>query len=162
MIIRETNPGDLKRVSEMARLHLSTFPDYFLSMLGLPFMKAIYREYIEDPNAGIVIAEDNGHLVGLLSYMDGTSQVPVNVINSRPLLFLYSAARLILRKPSLYKDVKKVYASCKKAKSKVHSRKYIQVGSFALYPHLRETEPDRKCWITSRLCRTTASATASA
>ena len=119
MIIRETNPGDLKRVSEMARLHLSTFPDYFLSMLGLPFMKAVYREYIEDPNAGIVIAEEDGNLVGLLSYMDGTSQVPVNVINSRPLLFLYSAARLILRKPSLYRNVKKYYESCKKGKSKV-------------------------------------------
>ena len=111
MIIRETNPGDLKRVSEMARLHLSTFPDYFLSMLGLPFMKAVYREYIEDPNAGIVIAEEDGNLVGLLSYMDGTSQVPVNVINSHPLLFLYSAARLILRKPSLYRNVKKLYES---------------------------------------------------
>ena len=47
MIIRETNPGDLKLVKEMARLHLNTFPDYFLSMLGFPFMKAIYREYIE-------------------------------------------------------------------------------------------------------------------
>ena len=137
MIIRETNPGDLKLVNEMARLHLSTFPDYFLSMLGLPFMKAVYREYIEDPNAGIVIAEEDGNLVGLLSYMDGTSQVPVNVINSRPLLFLYSAARLILRKPSLYRNVKNYYESCKKAKSKVYSRKFIELGSFALYPHLR-------------------------
>ena len=137
MIIREINPVDRKLIGEMARLHRDSFPDYFLSMLGLPFMKAIYREYLENPSAGIVIAEEDGKLVGLLSYMDSTSQVPVNVINNRPVLFLCSAFSLILRKPSLYKNIKRLHESCRKEKTRVRTRKYIELGSFCLYPELR-------------------------
>lgn len=138
MRIRESTPADRKLAGEMARLHRLSFPDYMLSKMGYPFMKAIYRSYLESPESGVIIAEnDDGSLAGLLSYMDSTVNIPARVVNRRKLLFWVSALIVSLRDPSGYEKMKRFYRKCSEPHHAAHSRKHLELGSFCLYPGLR-------------------------
>ena len=42
-------------IAAISRLHVKAFPDFFLTQLGLPFLKMLYKGYLEDKNSGIIV-----------------------------------------------------------------------------------------------------------
>jgi ribosomal protein S18 acetylase RimI-like enzyme len=54
--------SDLKTV---VRIHLSSFPGFFLSFLGPRFLELFYRSFLEDPaGIGFVVTDENGYILG--------------------------------------------------------------------------------------------------
>lgn len=67
-----TGPLRAEDAAALARLHRSSFPDFFLSRLGEPFLREFYRGFEGDPSAITVVARDrSGRPVGAVV---GTSE----------------------------------------------------------------------------------------
>ena len=57
-----------KSIRKLSRLHTRAFPDFFLTQLGVGFLDALYKGYLNDERSGIIVAEDNGRLAGFIAY----------------------------------------------------------------------------------------------
>ena len=72
--IRELGTVDDKYITALSKLHMAAFPEFFLTQLGLPFLKSLYRGYMEDENSGIIVAEIGGCPVGFIAYSNDYSK----------------------------------------------------------------------------------------
>ena len=52
--IRELDKADNGCITTLSKLHMVAFPDFFLTQLGLHFLKIIYKGYVEDENSVII------------------------------------------------------------------------------------------------------------
>ena len=68
MTIRQLYQKDKRLIGELAKLHKKAFPDFFLTQLGLPFLRTLYRGYLDDPESGIIVAVENRKLAGFIAY----------------------------------------------------------------------------------------------
>lgn len=66
-----TRPLMLDEVSKAVSLHMDSFPSFFLTFLGEPFLKILYRFYIQGSTEIALAGEHNGQIVALLL---GTTQ----------------------------------------------------------------------------------------
>lgn len=64
MSIRLTNKDDCL---EVAKLHIQEIKLGFLSELGEKFLYYFYLAMIDSPNAFLIVAEDNGSIIGFIS-----------------------------------------------------------------------------------------------
>jgi len=61
-MIRPLIDSDLKMA---VKIHLSSFPGFFLSFLGPHFLELFYRSFLEDPTGiGFVATDENGCILG--------------------------------------------------------------------------------------------------
>ena len=64
--IIQVRPILLTDITNIAILHVQSFPDYFLSHLGQSFLERYYREFVDSQNSYGFVAEDGTELVGLV------------------------------------------------------------------------------------------------
>lgn len=50
----EIRPLQQKDVAQVASLHALVFPDYFLTHMGIPFLKRFYGQFVEYPGIAVV------------------------------------------------------------------------------------------------------------
>jgi|KBSSwiStaDraftv2_1062776.scaffolds.fasta_scaffold629463_2 GNAT superfamily N-acetyltransferase len=51
-------------LNEVAAVHLRAYPDFFLSRLGLPFLRCLYEEILNDPSGIVLVCRHNLKLQG--------------------------------------------------------------------------------------------------
>jgi ribosomal protein S18 acetylase RimI-like enzyme len=85
---------------ELARLHREAFPSFFLSSLGVPFLRQFYGGFAEDSSAVALVARDSsGRAVGAVVGTVEPSGYFSRLLRSRLLPFGVAAARAVLRNP---------------------------------------------------------------
>ena len=131
MIIKELKAEDRAYIKELALLHEKAFPDFFLTQLGLPFLRTLYKGYLEDGDSGIVIAEDQGKLVGLLAYSRDYPNFYKGLIKRSIIQFGLCSFLAVLRHPSF---AKRLLSAFKKSDSVVKTERYVELSSICVEP----------------------------
>lgn len=91
-------------VPQVVRLHLSSFPGFFLSFLGARFLRLYYEGIADYPQAlGLVyrLDEPGESIVGFVCGTVGPARFYSHLIRTRLLRFALASAGAAIRKPSI-------------------------------------------------------------
>ena len=96
IIVRQLEPMD---VDAVARVHLRSFREFFLSFLGLDFLKQYYLSIVKFSQFGLVAAHHR-KVIGFIVGIDSSSGFYKKMLKSRGIRFAFSSLPAIVRKPS--------------------------------------------------------------
>ena len=94
--------GPLTRADadELAHLHLEAFPGFFLSSLGVPFLRQFYAGFASDASAVSFVARDaSGAAVGAVVGTVEPAGYFARLLRSRLLGFGWASLRAMVRRP---------------------------------------------------------------
>lgn len=95
-----TGPVRATDASALARLHRESFPGFFLSQLGEPFLREFYLGFVDDPSAISVVARDaTGHPVGAVVGTVEPQGFYKRLLRRRLLGLGLASARAAVRRP---------------------------------------------------------------
>lgn len=134
MIIRETDSINRAVVNAIAKLHKKAFPGFFLSQLGIPFLRTLYKGYLEDDNSGIIVAEDESKTVGFIAYSYDYPLFFKGLIRRHIIKFALCSLGAVIRHPTF---AKRLLGAFKKSESVVRDEKYVELASICVDPEIR-------------------------
>ncbi|MBO4694003.1 MAG: GNAT family N-acetyltransferase [Clostridia bacterium] len=123
--------NDKNRITEISRLHKKAFPGFFLTQLGIPFLKALYTGYIEDDMSGIFIAQENNRIIGFLAYSKDYPLFFKHLLKKHVVRFAFCSAGAAIRHPSF---IMRILGAFKKSDSVVKKEAYIELASICVDP----------------------------
>ncbi len=129
MQIRELQ--DEKKINEIADLHKKAFPEFFLTKLGEPFLKTLYKGYLDDNDSGIIIAVDKERILGIIAYSNDYSNFYRNLIKHKIFQFGWCSFLAVLRHPAF---AKRLIGAFKKGESVERTEKYVELASICVDP----------------------------
>jgi ribosomal protein S18 acetylase RimI-like enzyme len=89
-------------VTEVASLHLETFPAFFLSFLGRRFLKLLYQSIVRDPmGIAFVSTGDDDRLLGFVAGVTQQAGFYSRLARKRMIGFAFASAGAALRRPSI-------------------------------------------------------------
>ena len=107
------------------------FPDFFLTQLGLLFLKTLYKGYLEDDNSGIIVAEINGKLAGFIAYSNEYSKFYKGLLKRRLIQFAFCSLLAVIRHPSFFKRLLGAFRKSDDAKKE---EPYVELASICVNP----------------------------
>jgi len=131
MIVRELENVEKNRALELSLLHQRAFPGFFLTQLGVSFLNTLYKGYLEDENSGILIAEEERIIVGLIAYSKDYPKFFKNLIKHRIIQFAWCSFIAFLHHPSF---AKRLLMAFKKSDSVVKDKDYVELASICVDP----------------------------
>lgn len=131
--IRELDTADDKYIIALSELHIAAFSGFFLTQLGLPFLKTLYRGYTEDEDSGIIVAEIKGEPVGFLAYSNEYSKFYKNLLKKHLIRFAYCSMLAVIQHPSFFKRLIKAF---KKSDDVKKEEAYVELASICVSPQL--------------------------
>ncbi len=131
--IRELDIAEDKYITVLSKLHMKAFPDFFLTQLGLPFLKTLYSGYMEDERAGILVAEINGKVVGFIAYSNEYSRFYKGLLKRHLLRFAFCSILAAIRHPSF---VKRLLGAFKKSDEVKKEEAYVELASICVDPKI--------------------------
>ena len=120
-----------KLIDDIAKLHQRAFPKFFLTQLGVPFLRALYLGYLEDNNSGIIIAKESEKLLGFLAYSKDYPLFFKQLIKKHVVKFALCSVKAAVLHPSF---IKRILGAFKKSDSVVKSEKYVELASICVDP----------------------------
>ena len=123
--------SDKSRIDEISLLHKKAFPEFFLTQLGVPFLKTLYNGYLEDDLSGILTVEDGGRIIGVLAYSKDYPRFFKQLIKKHIVRFAFCSAGATIRHPSF---VKRILGAFKKSDSVKRREKYVELASICSDP----------------------------
>ncbi len=129
--IRELKKLNTDEIKVIAELHMRAFPSFFLTQLGVSFLRTLYRGYMEDTESGIIVAEDKERLVGFIAYSKDYPRFYKGLIKSHLAKFAVCAAGAAIRHPSF---IKRILGAFKKSDSVVKEERYVELASICVDP----------------------------
>ena len=131
--IRKAN-SDKDVVDEVVSIHMATFQGFFLTFLGAGFLRKMYMAYVKHPYSDLLIAEDNGGVVGFLAYSEQLSDLYKFMIKKSLIPFAWYSFWAFLRRPSVF--LRLVRALLKPGES-AREEKYIKMASIGVSPKMK-------------------------
>lgn len=126
--LENANPAYVKSIAE---LHKKAFPAFFLTQLGLPFLRTLYAGYLEDPDSGIIVAEENNQLIGFIAYSNDYPRFYKGLMKNHLLKFALCSVCAAIRHPSF---IKRLLGAFKKSESVIKSERYVELASICVDP----------------------------
>lgn len=126
--LENANPEFIRTIAE---LHRRAFPAFFLTQLGIPFLRTLYTGYIEDIDSGIIVAEDEGRLVGFIAYSKDYPKFYKGLIKNHLIRFAVCSLSAVICHP---KFIKRVLGAFKKSESVVKEEQYVELASICVDP----------------------------
>ena len=120
-------------IESIAKLHKRAFPFFFLTQLGIDFLKTLYTGYLEDEKSGIIIAESKGRLVGFLAYSFDYPKFYKGLIKKHLMKFALCSAEAAIRHPSF---IMRLLRAFKKSDSVKKAEKYVELASICVDPRI--------------------------
>lgn len=131
--IRELETASSDYIKSIAELHKRAFPTFFLTQLGVPFLRTLYTGYMEDKDSGIIVAEEGGKLVGFIAYSNDYSRFYKGLIKNHLIKFAYCSVGAAIRHPSF---IKRLLGAFKKSESVVKTERYVELASICVDPEI--------------------------
>ena len=117
----------------MAELHKKAFPDFFLTQIGIPFLRMLYKGYLEDERSGIIVAEDNNCLIGFVAYSNDYAEFYKYLIKKHLLAFAFCSIGAVVKHPSI---IKRLLGAFNKSDSVIKKEQYVELASICVDPRL--------------------------
>lgn len=133
-VIRELEEVNFDYIESIAELHKKAFPTFFLTQLGIPFLRTLYMGYMEDKDSGIIVAEDNGKLVGFIAYSKDYPRFYKGLIKNHLIKFAICSAGAAIRHPAF---IKRLLGAFKKSESVVKKEQYVELASICVDPSIK-------------------------
>ena len=131
--IRELQKANPDYIKSIAELHKKAFPTFFLTQLGVPFLRTLYSGYMEDKDSGIIVAEENGKLVGFIAYSNDYPRFYKGLMKHHLIKFAFCSLGAAIRHPSF---IKRLLGAFKKSDSVVKTEKYVELASICVDPEI--------------------------
>ena len=131
--IRVLDNADENFIAKLSKLHMAAFPDFFLTQLGLPFLKTLYRGYMEDENSGIIVAEVNGKLAGFIAYSNEYSRFYKGLLKRHLIRFAFYSIFAVIHHPSFCKRLLRAF---KKSNEVKKEEAYVELASICVNPKI--------------------------
>lgn len=132
--IRELEQKDRNLISSLALLHKAAFPKFFLTQLGIPFLKTLYTGYLEDDESGIIVAEEDNRVIGLIAYSKDYPKFYKGLIKHHIIKFAFCSLGAAIRHPSF---IKRLLGAFKKSESVVKTERYVELASIGVDPNCK-------------------------
>ena len=129
--IRVLSELSKEEVRKIAELHKQAFPDFFLTQLGLPFLKTLYFCYMEDSKSGIIVAEGDGLVKGFIAYSNDYPRFYKQLIKKHLLRFAFCSLGAAFRHPSF---IKRLLRAFKKSNDVKKQETYVELASICVDP----------------------------
>lgn len=132
--IRRAGRADYKVLAEK---HIEVFPDFFMSTLGLSFLRTYYKYVLRHPDTVSFFAEMNGKVAGYVVARIRTKGFLKSVIKRNPMPFAWQGIKLVLTHP---KSLIRIFNNLEKKKDDkdVHdSQDYGEIGLIGISPSLK-------------------------
>lgn len=130
--IRELEQKDRNLIPSLALLHKAAFPRFFLTQLGIPFLKTLYTGYLEDAESGIIVAEEDDRVIGLIAYSKDYPKFYKGLIKHHIIKFAFCSLGAAIRHPSF---IKRLLGAFKKSESVVKTERYVELASIGVDPN---------------------------
>ena len=139
--IRKAEISDYKILAEK---HIEVFPDFFMSSLGLSFLRTYYKYVLQHPDTISFFAENGGEVVGYVVGRIRAKGFLKSVIKRNPLPFLWQGIKLIFTRPGalirIFKNLEK-----RKDDGDIHDNQdYGEIGLIGINPSLKGKGIGRK------------------
>jgi len=131
--IREFKTVSSEYIKEIAELHKKAFPAFFLTQLGVPFLRTLYNGYMEDKDSGIIVAEEGERLVGFIAYSNDYPRFYKGLIKNHLIKFAFCSVSAAIRHPSF---IKRLLGAFKKSESVVKTERYVELASICVDPEI--------------------------
>ena len=128
--IRILDESNKVKISTIAELHKHAFPDFFLTQLGIPFLRTLYFCYTEDSESGIIVAEDSDQIKGFIAYSKDYPRFYNQLIKKHLLRFAFCSLGAAIRHPSFIKRLLRAFKSHEVTKEEA----YIELASICVDP----------------------------
>ena len=131
--IHELETASSEYIKAIAELHKKAFPSFFLTQLGVPFLRTLYSGYMEDKDSGIIAAEEKGKLVGFIAYSNDYPRFYKGLIKNHLMRFAICSIGAAIRHPSF---IKRLLGAFKKSESVVKNERYVELASICVDPDI--------------------------
>lgn len=91
-------PNDIQAVVEV---HLASFQGFFLTFLGAGFLRLLYGEILETPNAVALVAVDQGTVIGFVAGVAQQTSFYGRLVRKRLFAFAWASLGAALRRPAV-------------------------------------------------------------
>lgn len=118
-------------IKALADLHKRAFPMFFLTQLGIPFLSTLYAGYLESPDSGIIIAENEEILVGFIAYSNDYQSFYKGLVKHHLMQFAICSLRAVIRHPTF---IKRLFGAFKKSDNVAKEEKYVELSSICVDP----------------------------
>lgn len=131
MNIREISAEDRQLIDTIARLHQKAFPTFFLTQLGLTFLRTLYKGYLDDDASGIIVAEETGTIKGFIAYSNDYPRFYRGLIKHKIIQFAWCSFWAVIRHPSF---AKRLLGAFGKSESVEKKERYVELASICTDP----------------------------
>lgn len=132
MKIEITNDKEI--VDEVVKIHLDTFPGFFLTFLGKGFLKQLYKGYMEHEESNLIIAKDGDELVGFIAYSSNISALYQYLIKKKLILFAWYSLLAFMKNPKI---LFRLLSAFGKSQEVIRKEKYIELASIGVKPEVK-------------------------
>ncbi|WP_418554004.1 GNAT family N-acetyltransferase [Longibaculum muris] len=131
MEILENPALSKKELDDVVKIHMETFPGFFLTFLGKGFLRQMYKGFIAHEKSGLIVAKNEIGIVGVLAYSENLSAFYKYLIKTRLIPFAWYSLGAIIRQPSAM--VRLIRAFLKPSETK-REEKYVELSSIGVSP----------------------------
>lgn len=135
MTIRQATESDHKY---LAQLHMSVFPGFFLSTLGVDFLTTYYKVVLKHPETICLFAEDdNGTVCGYVVGRIKAKGYLRRIVKSAPIAFCWEALKLMFTRPKALIRLVRNLDKKRNDDKVVDHQNYAEIGLIGVQPHCK-------------------------
>lgn len=116
-------------VDEIVNIHLDTFTGFFLTFMGRGFLHQMYRSYLMHDESNILIASEEGNIVGFLAYSSNMSGLYKYMIKHRLVQFGWYSLGALFRNPKSFMRLIRAFLKPNEAK---RDEEYVELASIGV------------------------------
>lgn len=132
--IREVMEGETTVLNDIVSIHLNTFTGFFLTFMGKGFLFQMYRSYCDHEKSTLLVAEEEGSVVGFLAYSSDFSGLYKHMLKKRLFKFAFYSIGAFFRKPSVFFHIIRAFLKPGEAK---REESYVEISSIGVNPSVK-------------------------
>lgn len=125
---------DVQCIDEVVDIHMKTFTGFFLTFLGRGFLKQLYRGFVDHEKSGLIIAQEDGKVLGFCAFSEDLSGFYKYLIKKRLIYFAWYALGAFFRKPKVLFRLLRAFTYSSESK---REEKYIELSSIGVLPEAK-------------------------